>query len=141
MKAQSLKAKGRRLQQKIVEDLYAKFPQLQEGDLRSTAMGHSGEDVLMSPRARELVPFSIEAKNQERINVWECFSQCVSNAREHSPALVIKRNRSDMLCVIRWETFLNLLNLHAASNTESVPEQLRRIADQLETSPSVSVSK
>lgn len=66
MRPSSCKAKGRRLQQQIVADLYARFPALAEGDLRSTSMGCGGEDIQMSPAAREVIPFSIEAKNQVR---------------------------------------------------------------------------
>ena len=83
MKPQSCKNKGRILQKKIVESLYKAFPQLTEGDLRSTSMGASGEDIQISPAARLLIPFSIEAKNQEKVNIWSAYSQCLSNSTKN----------------------------------------------------------
>ena len=143
MRPQSAKAKGRRNQQKIVADLYEVFPQLGEGDLRSTGMGQPGEDIQMSAAARRLIPFSFESKNQERVNVWEAYAQCKANCGAYAPAVVIKKNHSDMLCVIQWKTFLDLLKassgMEYGSNvdggtegSQSVPHKLRAIADELE---------
>ena len=33
-------------------------------------MGAQGEDLMLSPLARDLFPYSIECKNQAAINVW-----------------------------------------------------------------------
>lgn len=144
MKIQSCKAKGRCHQQKIVSDLYEAFPELGDGDLRSTSMGANGEDIQMSAAARKKIPFSIEAKNTERLNVWNAFDQCKANCANFEPALVIKKNHSDILCVVRWEAFLSLLKTNTNANENvscgggsdpsSLPlhEQLRSIANALE---------
>lgn len=143
MKPQSCKAKGRRHQQKIVADLYDTFPELEEGDLRSTSMGANGEDIQMSAAARKLIPFSIEAKNTERLNIWNAFDQCKSNCGSHNPALVIKKNHSDMLCVLKWSAFLELLQSKETKEVKEeennsdrsekpLHEQLREIANELE---------
>tara|TARA_Y100000741_G_scaffold343688_1_gene307696 strand:- start:89 stop:583 length:495 start_codon:yes stop_codon:yes gene_type:complete len=149
MRPQSAKSKGRRLQQKIVADLYETFAQLGDGDIRSTSMGAGGEDILLSAAARKLIPFSFEAKNQERVNIWEAYTQCKANCGEHAPAVVIKKNHSDMLCLIQWSTFLDLLksaNMSVEQPTMetvvdvqnisemSIPEQLRKMADMIENS-------
>ena len=42
----------------------------------------------MSAAARRLIPFSFEAKNQERVNVWDAHAQCRSNCGAHAPAVV-----------------------------------------------------
>ena len=91
MRPQSAKSKGRRLQQKIVADLYETFSGLGDGDIRSTSMGAGGEDVLLSAAARKLIPFSFEAKNQERVNMWEAYNQCKANCGVHAPAVVLKK--------------------------------------------------
>ena len=109
MKTQSCKAKGRRLQQQIVEDLYEKFD-LGEGDLRSTPMGSGGEDVQMSARAMELIPFSFEAKNQERLNIWNALEQSEQNCNGRRPVVVIKKNKKKPYAVITWDTFLSLVS-------------------------------
>lgn len=152
MRPQSCKAKGRRLQQQIVRDLYTAFPTLGDGDLRSTGMGQPGEDVQMSAAARRLIPFSFEAKNVERVNVWQAFEQCQANCGAHAPCVVLKRNRADALCVLEWSTFVELLRANTATpcsplqspspdttpcvthspDPMSIPEQLRAIAARLE---------
>ena len=69
MKARSAKNKGKRLQNKVRDLILEKFnKQLEPDDVRSITMGDSGEDILLSPAARRLFPFSVECKNQEKLN-------------------------------------------------------------------------
>ena len=71
MKTRSAKNKGKRLQNDVRDLILETFKQLEEDDVRSTTMGDSGEDVLLSPvAARKLFPFSVECKNQEKLNIW-----------------------------------------------------------------------
>ena len=69
MKTSSCKQKGRKLQQKVRDIILESFDNLREDDVRSTSMGAGGEDVLLSPAARDVFPFSVECKNQEKLNV------------------------------------------------------------------------
>ena len=119
MKPQSCKAKGRRFQQQIVSDLYNEF-ELGEGDLRSTSMGAGGEDIQMSARARELIPYSFEAKNQERLNIWSAIEQSEQNCLNRKPVVVIKKNQKKPYAVIPWETFLSLIS---NKETKDKPEK------------------
>ena len=52
--ASSSKAKGRLGQQEVRDKILKTFPELEPDDVRSTAMGQSGEDIQLSPRARKL---------------------------------------------------------------------------------------
>ena len=107
MKVQSGKAKGRRLQNWIVSILLVRFSSLTEDDVSGRSMGASGEDILMSPKARSKFPFSIEAKNTERLNLYRAWEQCVVNSRDqHEPLLIIKRNNSRPLAVVDAEWFI-----------------------------------
>ena len=108
MLTQSAKAKGRRLQQ-WVRDLLLEASDLEEDDIKSTSMGASGEDIQLSPKAREVYPFSIECKNSERISIWKAYSQAESNAKGHQPLLIIKRNNHRPLVVMDAETFIRRL--------------------------------
>ncbi len=112
MRPQSAKAKGRRLQDAVVSLLMEHFKeQLEEGDLRPAIMGESGEDIKRSPLAKRLLPFSIECKNQEKLNIWSSIEQAEQNCSENdSPALVFKRNRSDTYVVLKIEDFISLLS-------------------------------
>lgn len=110
MKTQSAKAKGRRLQQFVRDSILALFPEhLEPGDVRSTSMGASGEDLLLSPAARRLFPFAVECKNQEKLNVWEALAQAASHAGSLTPLLVFKRNQSLTYVALRWDDFESLV--------------------------------
>ena len=109
MKTSSAKAKGRRLQQKVRDLLLETFTELEPDDIRSTSMGVSGEDLQLSPAARKLIPFAIECKNQEKLNVWDSLKQAEENSGDYSPVLIFKRNRSKTYAVINIEKFIELI--------------------------------
>jgi hypothetical protein len=71
----SRKAKGRRLQQAVRQDLVDRLG-IDPGDVMSTAMGQSGCDLYLSPAARAQFPFGDECKAQERIALPEWWQQC-----------------------------------------------------------------
>ena len=110
MKTSSAKAKGRRLQQKVGDLLLETFTELEPDDIRSTSMGVSGEDLQLSPAARKLIPFAIECKNQEKLNVWDSLKQAEENSGDYSPVLIFKRNRSKTYAVLNIEKFIELIN-------------------------------
>ena len=109
MKTQSAKAKGRRLQQEVRALLVESFHQLLPDDIRSTGMGQSGEDIQLSPLARQHIPFSFECKNQEKLNIWQAINQAEDNAGGHDPAVVFKRNRTKTYVAIPFDTFVDLI--------------------------------
>ncbi len=109
MKTSSAKAKGRRLQQKVRDLLLETFTELEPDDIRSTSMGVSGEDLQLSPAARKLIPFAIECKNQEKLNVWDSLKQAEENSGDYDPVLIFKRNRSKTYAVINIEKFIELI--------------------------------
>ena len=94
MKPRSAKNKGKRLQNDVRDLILEKFDTLEPDDVRSITMGDSGEDILLSPAARKLFPFSVECKNQEKLNIWSSLEQAEGNSKESTPVLVFKRNRS-----------------------------------------------
>ena len=107
MRVQSGKAKGRRLQQ-WVRDLLVESLDIHPEDIESRSMGAGGEDLIMSRAARQSFPYSIECKNQEKINVWSAYDQATENSGNYTPIVVIKRNRSKPLVVIDAESFIDL---------------------------------
>jgi hypothetical protein len=106
MKTSSAKAKGRRLQDKVVAALRARFPSLHPDDIKPAVMGECGEDIKLSPAARALVPYAIECKNTERLNIWQAIQQAEANAGEYTPLLVFSRNRSGAYAVVSLEHFI-----------------------------------
>ena len=109
MKTQSAKAKGRRLQQWIRDQLIEKL-EVHPEDIESRSMGAGGEDLIMARAAREKFPYSVECKNQEKMNVWESYSQATDNSGDYEPIVVIKRNNHKPLVVVAAEYFVRLHN-------------------------------
>ena len=91
MKTQSAKAKGRRLQQWF-RDLLIEKLNIHPEDIESRSMGAGGEDLIMARAAREKFPYSVECKNQEKINLWESYNQAQQNSKNHEPVVILKRN-------------------------------------------------
>jgi len=113
MKVSSGKAKGRRLQQWMRSLLIERLG-IHEEDIESRAMGSSGEDLIMARAAREKFPYSIEAKNQERLNIWAAWDQANANAGKYEPILVIKKNKIKPLVVVDAEVFVNMIGVSNA---------------------------
>jgi hypothetical protein len=109
MKTQSAKAKGRRLQQWVRDQLIEKL-EVHPEDVESRSMGAGGEDLIMARAAREKFPYSVECKNQEKMNVWESYSQATDNSGDYEPIVVIKRNNHKPLVVVDAEYFVRLHN-------------------------------
>ena len=109
MKCKTSKAKGRRLQN-LVRDLLKKaFPSLREDDIKSQTMGMCGEDIVFSPAAKDIIPYSFECKNQERLQLWASLKQADDNSEDRIPVLIIKRNRTNPFAVIPLDNFIELI--------------------------------
>lgn len=74
-------------------------------------MGSHGVDVILSPTARKIFPFSIEAKNQEKYGqLYKDFDQAVTNTKAGTyPMMVIKVNNKPPVVVLELDTFLGML--------------------------------
>ena len=113
----SIKAKGRRLQNYVRDQLrtmfvkeWEKLPRLKEDDIKSQTMGMTGEDIVLSPAARALIPYSFECKNVERLQFWATVEQAESNIQEGTyPAIIVKKNRKKPYVAIQLEHFLELI--------------------------------
>jgi hypothetical protein len=111
MRPQSAKAKGRRLQQYVRDELLKHAPTLTENDIRSTSMGAPGTDILMSEAALKAYPFAIECKSQESLAIWKSLEQAEENSKAgQSPLLCFKRNQSDVFVALKLSDFLALIS-------------------------------
>ena len=79
------------------------------GDVKTAVMGESGEDIILSPAARDLIPFSFECKNQESLNIWKALKQTEENCGDRTPVLIFKRNRTLPYVVIPFQHFIEIL--------------------------------
>ena len=107
MKTSSAKAKGRNLQKWVVSKLVEHL-KLDPEDLESRPMGSSGEDVIMGVQSREFFPYSVECKNQEKVNVWSAYEQSEANCGKHEPLVVIKKNHKKPLVIVDADYFIRL---------------------------------
>ena len=111
MKPKSAKAKGRNFQQQIARGI-ATAHGLTYGadeDCESRGMGQCGTDVRLSKRAKELFPYSVECKCQERLSFWDAINQARTNVLQDTDwLLVVKRNRETPIAILDWEVFLEL---------------------------------
>ena len=107
MKTHSAKAKGRRFQQWVRDQLIEKL-EVHPEDIESRSMGAGGEDLIMARAAREKFPYSIECKNQESVNVWKAYEQSEENSGDYEPICFIKRNNQKPLVIVDAEYFVKL---------------------------------
>jgi len=109
----SRKAKGRNLQQEVKALIESINPELLPGDVRSTSMGASGVDLLLSPRAKELFPVSVECKAVETFHVWSTWAQTVEHEKKENdftiPAVFFRKSRHELLALIRGKTLIELI--------------------------------
>jgi len=104
MKPSSAKQKGRLLQQWVRDKIIQYAPELREGDVKSTSMGAGGEDVQLSPAARDLYPIQIECKSRSKMAVYEDYKQAASHGT-HEPVVIIKQNQCKPLAVVDADFF------------------------------------
>lgn len=122
MKPQSAKAKGRKLQQQIAQNILDYIHTIQKiqgherfldgDDVQSVSMGVNGEDIKMSSAAKHYFPFSIECKNCERLNIWNAIDQCKQNnpdTRAMTSLVVFKKNKNVPYVCLEWSFFIDIL--------------------------------
>ena len=125
MNPRTSKAKGRRLQNWVRDKLHyafitvwTKIPRLEEDDIKSQTMGMPGEDIVLSPAARKIIPYSFECKNVEKLNIWSAIEQAETNCpTESTPVTVIKRNRSN---VYDWIKLIGGMNEPISNSNKRV---------------------
>jgi hypothetical protein len=105
----SAKQKGRKFQQFIRDLILKYFKELEPDDCRSTSMGAGGEDVLLSPRARKLLPISIECKHRKSFSVYSIYEQAQSNAGKYEPVVFLKGNHKQPLAIVDAEYLIKLM--------------------------------
>lgn len=108
MRPQSAKAKGRRFQQYVRDVLLKAASSLEPDDIRSTSMGAGGEDILFSPAARKIYPYSVECKCVERLNIWDAIKQAVDNCGKYIPTVVFKKNNHEAWIAMPLDDFMEI---------------------------------
>lgn len=106
----SSKAKGRRLQNLVRDKLREKFTSLEEDDIKSAIMGTVGEDIVLSPAAKKVIPFSFECKNVERLQFWKTVEQAEGNSNGRIPVIVVKKNGKKPYIALPLDDWIELIS-------------------------------
>jgi hypothetical protein len=105
----SSKAKGRAAVVLVAATLRHHLD-LPEDDVLVKATAQGGCDIHLSPAARARFPFSIEVKNDERLNVWAALRQAELNASPLAPPILFfKRAGSPQFVALSVPDFMRLL--------------------------------
>ena len=107
--AASSKAKGRLGQQEIRDKILKTFPTLEPDDVRSTAMGQQGEDIQLSPRARELIPISAEVKRRKNLKTIYDFVDQAKQGGEYEPVVFFRADRQEWLVITKLDHYMELV--------------------------------
>lgn len=108
MNVKSVKAKGRALQNLVRDRLHELYPKLKE-DISSQTMGMKGMDIVLTPKAKKVLPYAFECKNVERFDLWKTWDQATDNANTLNPVVVVKKNRRKPKVIVDLELFLKLI--------------------------------
>ena len=117
MKIRSRKAKGRRLQNWVRDELLSLFKNLTDDDIYCAIIGESGADVKFSLKAQKILPYSIECKNKETFKgIYDIIKQAQSNAKKNQvPLGIIKMNNFEPLAVVDARFFFNIVRENGKS--------------------------
>lgn len=125
MKPSSAKNKGRRAAKEVKSLILGFFPELTEDDVIVASSGQTGEDLILSARARGLLPISIECKNVEAINIWKSIAQAEANAKDWQPVLMFRRNKSKLYAAVEADLLLELMKVRAEYEKEFYAAEVR----------------
>src|SRR5665213_2833496 len=89
------KALGRKGQKEVQKILLKAFPELEDDDIYSRPMGSQGEDLMLSAKARKLLPFDIEIKHAQQVNLIRANQQAEQECRSKHTPLAIGSYRLD----------------------------------------------
>lgn len=117
MKPASAKAKGRNLQQRVRDSILVKYPDLEPGDVRSTGMGQSGNDIQLSPAAQKKFPFGIECKNIASFSGYKFLKQAEDGKdKDMIPIAVVKANHKQPMVLMYLDDFMEVFEHDPSSN-------------------------
>ena len=110
-----IKDKGEQFQQEVVDRLLKVCKEFTSQDVQSCRMSTHGEDIILSPRARAVLPITVECKAKKRHSACATWKQAHRKAKElclsvqPEPVAFIKVDGEVPLVVMRAEYALALL--------------------------------
>lgn len=71
-------------------------------------MGVTGEDIQLSPAARKVFPYQVEAKNKATSQVHTYYDQARTHGK-YEPLVIVKKDRDIPLAIVSLDHFLKLV--------------------------------
>jgi hypothetical protein len=81
-------------------------------------MGAPGEDIILSPAARKLLPLQFEVKNKATSQIHTYYDQAKTHGK-HEPIVVVKRDRGIYLATMSLDFFLQLIKKYKGERNQS----------------------
>jgi hypothetical protein len=116
---QSRKARGRTAQNLVRDKFRAHYVPVEEfpgslvpEDIVGRQMGGSGTDLVLTPSAQRVIPFDVEVKCQQSLNIWAALKQCEDNTaigKGRIPLLCFKRNNTQLYATLRLDDLLRII--------------------------------
>jgi hypothetical protein len=109
VKTSSAKAKGRRLCSLVRAKFLEWAPDLAGENIVVTPSGVTGPDLYLSPEAKKIYNYAVEAKCQEALNIWSAIEQAKTHVKgDEIPIVVFARNRTEPQVCLSLDDFLKL---------------------------------
>jgi len=111
IKIASRKGKARELQKWVANKVseITGIPCGKDQLIESREMGQSGVDVKLIGKAKEIFPFSIECKAQEKLNLYDAIKQAITNQREGTTWLLFsKKKNTKPIITMDAQEFFNI---------------------------------
>lgn len=96
------KMKGKKGQNDVRDILLEAFPELEMDDIISNPMGNPGEDLMLSPKARKVIPWCIEVKRKKKIAASAFLEQAAQHG-EHTPVAIYRQDHQK-----KWHAIVEL---------------------------------
>ena len=106
----SNKNKGRTGQKEVQALILEAFPELEPDDCRSNPMGSDGEDILLSPAARKLMPWNIEVKRKKQVGAARFMEQANCHGN-YKPVAFFREDRGPWYSIVESNYLFELMQL------------------------------
>lgn len=119
----SAKQKGLEFQKwiakQIAELIDEEFGMDDEALVSSRPGGQHGVDIILRGEAKKKFPFSVEAKNQETLNLPATIEQASQNILSDTDWLIVHKQKriTKPIAILEWDVFVNLCKKGLDKNT------------------------
>lgn len=109
-RARANKTKGKNGQNEV-RDIFLNYAKglLEPDDIISNPMGNPGEDLMLSPAARKIFPWSVEIKRKKAIACMRFIEQAMSQQSGYEPVAIFREDRGQWHCCVSLDYLLRLL--------------------------------